>query len=140
VDVDPRRSKIMRAVRCTDTAPELVVRKLVHALGFRFRLYRKDLPGTPDLVLPRLKTVIFVHGCYWHRHALCDKATMPKTRVEFWRLKFDANTSRDARKNRQLRAAGWRVIVIWGCETSDSIKLSRKLRSRLSSALHGGAV
>lgn len=133
--VDPLRSKIMRAVRRTDTAPELVVRKLVHALGFRFRLQRRDLPGTPDLVLPRLNTVIFVHGCFWHRHALCAKATMPKTRVEFWRAKFDANTSRDLRKNRQLNTAGWRVIVIWECETSDSTKLSRKLKSLLSSRL-----
>jgi DNA mismatch endonuclease, patch repair protein len=132
VDVDPQRSKIMRAVGRTDTTPELVVRKLVHSLGVRFRLHREDLPGTPDLVLPRLKTVIFVHGCFWHRHFLCGKATMPKTRVEFWREKFDANTSRDTRKNRQLRAAGWRVIVIWECETSDLVKLSRKLRSRLS--------
>jgi DNA mismatch endonuclease (patch repair protein) len=133
VGVDPLRSRIMRAVRRTDTRPELVVRKLVHALGFRFRLHRKDLPGTPDLVLPRLNTVIFVHGCFWHRHASCAKTTMPKTRVEFWREKFDANTRRDARKNRQLRTAGWRVIVIWECETSDSAKLSRKLTSLLSS-------
>jgi DNA mismatch endonuclease, patch repair protein len=137
VDTDPRRSKIMRAVRRTDTTPELVVRKLVHGLGFRFRLQRRDLPGTPDLVLPRLNTVIFVHGCFWHRHALCGKTTMPKTRVEFWREKFHANTSRDTRKNRQLRAAGWRVIVIWECETSDSVKLSRRLKSRLSSKLRG---
>ena len=133
VGVDPLRSRIMRAVRRTDTKPELAVRKLVHALGFRFRLQRKDLPGTPDLVLPRLNTVIFVHGCFWHRHALCVQASMPKTRVEFWREKFDANTSRDTRKNRQLRSAGWRVIVVWECETSDSVKLSRRLRSQLSS-------
>ena len=116
--VDPqRRSEIMARIRPRDTQPELAVRRVAHRLGFRFRLHAKDLPGRPDLVLKRHRTVIFVHGCFWHRHAGCANATMPKTRVEFWEAKFNDNVSRDARNLATLRAAGWRVITIWECET-----------------------
>lgn len=127
--VDPTRSHIMRSVRRAHTGPELVVRKLLHGLGLRFRLQRRGLPGTPDIVLPKHKTAIFVHGCFWHRHAGCEKATMPKTRVEFWTDKFDRNVMRDQEKERALVDAGWRVLTIWECETRKGHALTDKLRS-----------
>ena len=110
-----------------DTQPELTVRKIAHRLGFRFRLHAKNLPGRPDLVLKRHRTVVFVHGCFWHRHAGCANNTMPKTRVEFWKAKFDENVSRDARNIAALRAAGWRVITIWECETERCGVIERRL-------------
>lgn len=116
--LDPaERSIRMRSVRRQDTAPELVVRRAAHALGLRFRLHRKELPGTPDLVFPKHRTVIFVHGCFWHRHDGCRKATMPKTRVDFWTSKFRRNQERDEQSATRLKALGWRVIVIWECQT-----------------------
>lgn len=131
MDVDPVRSGIMRAVRRANTTPEILVRKAAHSLGLRFRLHRRDLPGTPDLVFPKLRTVVFVHGCFWHRHAKCARATTPKTRAAFWLDKFDANVARDKRTTAKLRALGWRVIVIWECETGDTARLQRKLRKQL---------
>lgn len=92
------------------------VRKAAHALGLRFRLYRKDLPGSPDLVLRRHRTAIFVHGCFWHRHPGCSKASIPKTRPDFWQAKFDANVERDALAIKTLERLGWRVAIIWECE------------------------
>lgn len=121
----------MRAVRRANTTPEILVRKAAHSLGLRFRLHRRDLPGTPDLVFPKLRTVVFVHGCFWHRHAKCARATTPKTRAAFWLDKFDANVARDKRTTAKLRALGWRVIVIWECETGDTARLQRKLRKQL---------
>lgn len=121
----------MARVRSKDTAPELIVRKIVHALGYRFRLHRKDLPGRPDLVLPRHHAVIFVHGCFWHRHHDCRRASLPKSRTEFWRSKLARNSERDAIAQRQLRAAGWRVLVVWECQT----KNLDRLRGRLSKFL-----
>lgn len=118
----------MRRVRRKDTEPELAVRRYLHAQGFRFRLHRKDLPGTPDIVLPSRKVVVFVHGCFWHRHHGCRKATMPKSRVGFWAEKFEKNKERDRRKMSQLRKSGWRPIVIWQCETEDVERMSRILR------------
>mgnify|MGYP000565422481 CR=1 FL=1 len=129
--VDAVRSRIMRAVRRSHTGPELLVRKLLHELGYRFRLQRRDLPGTPDIVLPKHRTVIFVHGCFWHRHKGCQKATMPKTRGEFWREKFNRNVSRDRYVERALVNEGWRVLTIWECET----RQSETLRAKLSGAL-----
>ncbi|WP_370165672.1 very short patch repair endonuclease [Bradyrhizobium diazoefficiens] len=129
--IDPVRSALMARVRGKDTRPELIVRKSAHALGFRFRLHRKDLPGRPDLVFPRLRKAIFVHGCFWHRHSGCSKASMPKTRVDFWRSKFDANVARDARSIAALRTMGWSVCVIWECETSDRRVIARKVRAFL---------
>ncbi|RMB08107.1 very short patch repair endonuclease [Eilatimonas milleporae] len=120
-----KRRAIMQAVRSKNTGPELIVRRAAHGLGLRFRLHRKDLPGTPDLVFPKRRTVIFVHGCYWHRHKGCSKATMPKTNVEFWRDKFERNVARDEQITKALEAAGWRVAVIWQCQakTIDKARL-----------------
>lgn len=127
----PERSALMARVRRADTAPEIAVRKLLHALGYRFRLHRKDLPGTPDIVFPARKKALFVHGCFWHRHQGCKKATTPKTRVEFWKDKFAANEARDRRKLDQLRASGWHCLVVWECETRDLPRLQGILREFL---------
>ena len=127
MSVDPLRSEIMRAVPRTNSKPEVQVRKLLHGLGLRFRLHRHDLPGTPDIVLPRHQTIIFVHGCFWHRHWHCPKATMPKRQIEFWRDKFDRNVDRDKKNNRLLERSGWRVIIIWECETKTPRDLEKRL-------------
>lgn len=113
----PERSARMRSVPSRHTAPELAVRKAAHALGLRFRLHRCDLPGTPDLVFPKHRTAMFVHGCFWHRHDGCRKTTTPKTRVDFWAEKFARNQQRDELNIAKLRDLGWRVVVIWECET-----------------------
>lgn len=113
----------MSRVRSKDTKPELAVRKAAHALGLRFRLHRRDLPGTPDLVFPSRQTALFVHGCFWHRH-LCARATSPATNVDYWTAKFDRNVRRDARNVAELRKLGWRCVRIWECETKDSRKLA----------------
>lgn len=110
------RSERMSRIRSSNTAPEVALRCAMHAVGFRFRLHSKGLPGKPDIVLPRYKTVIFVHGCFWHRHRGCKVATTPKTNTEFWVEKFDRNVVRDARTREQLEGLGWRVIVVWECE------------------------
>lgn len=122
------RSDIMRAVKRAHTAPEIVVRQALHALGLRFRLHRRDLPGSPDIVLPKFRTVVFVHGCFWHRHPDCRYATTPKSRQEYWLPKFEANVERDARKEAQLRDLGWRVVVMWECETKSLEALQARLR------------
>lgn len=118
----------MRAVKRAHTAPEIVVRQVLHALGLRFRLHRRDLPGSPDIVLPKFQTVVFVHGCFWHRHPDCRYATTPKSRQEYWLPKFEANVERDARKEAQLRELGWRVLVMWECETKSLEALEARLR------------
>lgn len=118
-DIDPKRSALMARVKGKNTAPELIVRRLVHAGGFRFRLHRRDLPGSPDLVFPRYRAVIFVHGCFWHRHEGCSRTTTPKTRTAFWNNKFEANVARDARVAAELEQQGWRVLVLWECETKN---------------------
>lgn len=111
-----KRSAVMARIRGKDTKPELVVRSLLHRAGLRFSLRRKDLPGKPDIVLPKYNTVIFVHGCFWHRHKGCKVATMPKSRQDFWQAKFEANVARDKRNQRDLKKAGWNVIVLWECQ------------------------
>jgi len=121
------RSWNMSRIRGKDTAPEIIVRSLLHNLGYRFRLHRKNLPGHPDIVLPRYKTVVFVHGCYWHRHKGCRFAYNPKTRTDFWQRKFKENVERDARARKQLRKIGWRIIIVWECETCDIEKLAERL-------------
>ena len=126
--IDPVRSQIMRSVGRAHTGPELIVRKVLHALGLRFRLQRRDMPGTPDIVLPKHRTAIFVHGCFWHRHPGCSKATMPKTRVDFWRQKFDRNVERDREKEHALLEDGWRVLTVWECETRFTDVLTARLR------------
>lgn len=124
------RSRIMSGIRGKNTKPELVVRSFLHRQGLRFRLHTK-LPGKPDLVFPRLRTVLFVHGCFWHRHAGCRYATTPASNARFWREKFEVNVLRDEHVKRELRAAGWKVKVIWACELNDSrlLRLARDIAS-----------
>ena len=110
-----KRSEVMSRICGKDTRPELQVRSIVHRLGYRFRLHGKDLAGSPDLVLPRLETVLFVHGCFWHRHRGCRYTTTPKSRRAFWQAKFDANVARDRRVSAKLRHTGWSVITVWEC-------------------------
>ena len=118
-----RRSWNMGRIRSSNTKPELIVRSLLHHMGYRFRLHRKDLPGTPDIVLPRHKAVVFVHGCFWHRHKDCKYAYSPKSRVDFWQAKFTANVERDKRAVQELTELGWRVFTLWECDikSSDSV-------------------
>lgn len=130
-----KRSRMMAAIKGKNTKPEMAVRKLVHRLGFRFRLHRRDLPGSPDLVLSRFHKVIFVHGCFWHRHPECKYAYTPKSRAEFWIPKFEANVLRDAAAQEALIAAGWNVLVVWECETADLASLAKKIQSFLLAAL-----
>ncbi len=111
-----KRSQVMARIRGKDTKPELIVRSLLHRAGVRFSLRRKDLPGKPDIVLPKSGAVVFVHGCFWHRHKGCKVATIPKTRTDFWQAKFAANVARDKRNQRDLKKAGWKVIVLWECQ------------------------
>jgi len=113
------RSALMARIRGKDTDPERAVRRYLHKNGFRFRLHQRDLPGRPDIVLPKLRTAIFVHGCFWHRHSGCSKATTPSTRRAFWEAKFKANIERDLRKLAELSAQGWKVVTIWECEVED---------------------
>lgn len=123
-----RRSWNMSRIRGKDTKPELVVRSMLHRMGLRFRLHRKDLPGKPDIVLPKYRTVIFVHGCFWHRHRNCRFAYTPKTRQEFWQQKFVGTVERDKKKAKQLRRLGWRVMTVWECETRSPDKLEKQLK------------
>lgn len=118
----------MGLVKSTNTRPEIAVRSLLHRLGFRFRIRKKGLPGKPDIVLARWKVVILVHGCFWHRHRGCANTRTPKTRVEFWKRKFDGNVKRDKEVRRKLKALGWRVIVVWECEISDQATLARRFQ------------
>lgn len=109
------RSRMMSSIRGKDTTPELVLRKALHVRGFRYRLNARDLPGSPDIVLPKWGAVLFVHGCYWHRHHGCPKATMPSSNVAFWREKFAQNVERDRRNLADLLGLGWRVGIVWEC-------------------------
>ena len=117
--VSEQRSRNMSAIKSKNTKPEIAVRKLLHSMGYRFRLHRKDLPGSPDIVLPKYKTVIFVHGCFWHRHKNCMYASTPKTRQEFWEAKFRENINRDKLNQENLSSKGWKIIVVWECEIKD---------------------
>ena len=121
------RSALMARIRGRDTSPELALRRLLHGLGYRFRCHRADLPGTPDVVLPGRGKVLFLHGCFWHRHPGCRHATTPRTRPEFWRLKFERNLARDRRARRALNRAGWSVGVVWECALRDEARLARRL-------------
>jgi DNA mismatch endonuclease, patch repair protein len=113
-----KRSAVMRSVKGRDTKPEMLVRRLIHRLGYRFRLHRKDLPGKPDIVLPRWNAVIFVHGCFWHQHPGCPRTPRPTTNVEFWNKKLDRNVRRDVENFATLQAMGWRIFVAWECLVS----------------------
>lgn len=120
------RSRMMARVRNRDTSPERLVRSMLHAMGLRFRIHDRSLPGTPDIVLKKHATIIMVNGCFWHGHH-CPRGKLPTTRVEFWSEKQRANRRRDARAIRKLRALGWRVIVIWECEIHDRTELEQRL-------------
>lgn len=137
-----RRSWLMSRVKGKNTTPEMRVRKIAHAMGLRFRLHRKDLPGNPDIVFPKYRVAMFVHGCFWHRHEGCAKATIPKTRTAFWQEKFDRNVIRDKKAIAELKALGWNTLVIWECETKkleDAISIESLLRSNChkSGGTHG---
>lgn len=121
------RSERMRRVRGKDTKPEMAVRRLVHRLGFRYRLHDRKLPGQPDMVFAAKKSVIFVHGCFWHRHKDCASCRLPKSRLEFWKPKLEENRKRDSRNERKLRREGWRVLVLWECEVSDHERLKSRI-------------
>lgn len=123
----------MASVRSKHTAPEVAVRKLAHRLGYRFRLHRRDLPGTPDLVFPKHRIAIQVNGCFWHGHEGCKHAAMPTSNVEFWRNKIDANRARDARTTTELSVMGWTVLTVWGCEIRDEGALVSRLRAAMPS-------
>lgn len=122
-----RRSEIMSRVRSKDTGPEWVVRRLIHRMGYRYRLHRRDLPGTPDLVFAGRRKVVFVNGCFWHGHE-CALGRMPKSRRGFWIPKIDGNRRRDARKNVALRGMGWRVLTVWECQLTALERLKNKIR------------
>jgi DNA mismatch endonuclease (patch repair protein) len=120
---------MMSRIRGRNTTPEITVRKILHRLGLRFRLHRRDLPGVPDIVLPSRKIAVLVHGCFWHRHPGCPFAYTPKTRVDFWKAKFDRNVARDREVRRALSDLGWRVHIVWECDTWDLAALERRLRT-----------
>jgi DNA mismatch endonuclease (patch repair protein) len=117
----------MRSIRKRDTRPEMRVRSLAHALGYRFRLHRRDLPGSPDLVFPARRKAIFVHGCFWHQHVGCHLTRQPKTRPDYWPAKLARNVARDAQVRERLEQAGWQVMVVWECETKDAESLRHRL-------------
>jgi DNA mismatch endonuclease (patch repair protein) len=114
-----------------DTSPEICVRGLVHSLGYRYRLHRRDLPGCPDMVFPGKKKVIFINGCYWHRHNCKKGRSMPQTRKNFWQSKFKKTILRDKRNLKKLRLLGWKILIVWECQTRDTEKLTRRLRTFL---------
>jgi DNA mismatch endonuclease (patch repair protein) len=125
------RSRNMSQIRSTDTRAEMAVRRIAHAMGYRFRIYRRDLPGTPDLTFPSRRVVLFVNGCFWHRHPNCVRAAMPKTQVEFWEKKFRRTMERDRTVHTVLTGLGWRVAVIWECEIYDRSYVEQLLRSHI---------
>lgn len=130
--LDPlRRSRLMQKVRSSNTGPEKEVRSILHGLGYRFRLHRRDLPGTPDIVFPGRRVVLFVHGCFWHAHG-CRKGQPPKSREDYWGPKLQATRQRDQRNLEALSEAGWRVEVVWQCELADRDELVARLRRLLS--------
>jgi DNA mismatch endonuclease (patch repair protein) len=128
-----QRSERMGRVRSKDTKPELVVRRLVHSLGFRYRLHNTKLPGKPDLVFPGRRKIIFVHGCFWHRHGrACPLTRLPKSRLEFWQPKLEENHKRDRKNYRSLRASGWDILVLWECQLQDLEFVTGKITEFLS--------
>ena len=132
VHTPEQRSRNMAAIRGRDTKPEILVRVALHALGYRFRLHRRDLPGSPDIVLPKYRTVIFVHGCFWHSHDCRYGRVTPATRSEFWSKKRSGTVARDLKKTEELKEQSWRVLTIWECETKEPEALSRLLERNLN--------
>lgn len=129
-----KRSAMMAGIGSRNTRPELAVRRAAHRLGLRFRLHRRDLPGSPDLVFPKWRTALFVHGCYWHRHSGCSLSYTPKSNVEFWLNKFQINVNRDKRTKQELENMGWQVVVIWECETKNEKTISEILNRQVCNA------
>ena len=129
-----RRSWNMSRIQSENTKPEKIVRSILHRLGFRFRIHRKDLAGRPDIVLARYNSVIFAHGCFWHRHKDCKNASIPKTKKKFWEKKFKANIERDIKVKNELKSNGWRVLVVWECELSDIESVGGKLEKFLKNS------
>ena len=129
-----KRSKIMRSIRSNNTKPEIIARKIAHSLGFRFRLHRWDLPGKPDLVFPRLKKVVFVHGCFWHQHdnPNCSIAQMPSSNLEYWKPKFKRTKTRDKERIVALKKLGWSTLIIWECDTQNMLKTTKKIKNFLN--------
>jgi DNA mismatch endonuclease (patch repair protein) len=123
----------MRRIRAVNTSPELIVRRLVHSMGFRFRLHAKSLPGRPDLVFPRLRKIILVHGCFWHSHEGCSETHMPKTRRRYWRPKLEGNMRRDLENTTKLEQLGWKILIVWECETPEEGALKKRLKRFLGS-------
>ncbi|WP_208986144.1 very short patch repair endonuclease [Labrenzia sp. OB1] len=121
-----QRRRIMQAVKSKDTGPELIVRRLLHSMGFRYRLHRKDLPGKPDIVFGPKKKALFIHGCFWHGHG-CSKGRLPKSKLDYWGPKISSNLKRDERKKQELKKNGWSVLEVWQCETGDLNSLKSKL-------------
>ena len=121
------RSERMALIRGTDTKPEMKVRSAAHRLGYRYKLHVSTLPGKPDMVFPKLHAVLFVHGCFWHRHSGCSLARLPKSRIDFWVPKLTANHRRDRKNAAQLRRLGWKVYVVWECEVADANRLEKKI-------------
>jgi len=131
------RSRMMAGIRGKDTGPEVTLRRAMHARGFRYRLHARSMPGRPDLVFPRYRAAVFVHGCFWHRHEGCRYATSPATRPEFWAEKFATNVTRDRNNEERLRALGWRVAVVWECGLKRSAdEMAEQLSSWLQSRSH----
>lgn len=128
------RTEIMRSIRKKHTRPEMTVRRLLHAMGMRFRLHRRDLPGSPDVTLPRHRAVVLVHGCFWHQHTGCRLAKLPRARPDYWLPKLARNVERDDQAEAALKALGWRVLVVWECE----VRAQEQLRARLCDFLLGG--
>jgi DNA mismatch endonuclease, patch repair protein len=126
-----RRSAMMARIQSRNTRPEMAVRQTAHRLGYRFRLHRRDLPGSPDLVFPRRKKIVFVHGCFWHSHEACKFACTPKSNIEFWKSKLAKNAERDARVKGELEFMGWDVLVIWECETVDENFIISRLQEHI---------
>ncbi len=136
--LDPeRRSRNMARVQSKNTAPEMRVRRIAHRMGLRFRLHRTDLPGKPDLVFPRYRMVVFVHGCFWHRHTDCKRASLPATRQEFWQAKFESNIARDLKQQAALANSGWTVLVLWECELKDERGIEERLSAAIDPSCHG---
>lgn len=125
------RSERMSRIKDRNTKPELIVRSLIHRMGYRYRLHGKELPGRPDLVFTKRRKVIFVHGCFWHRHEGCRLARLPKSRLDFWRPKLEANAERDKEVERRLTELGWKVLTVWECEVKDEVVLTLRVRAFL---------
>lgn len=130
-----QRSWNMSRIRSTNTKPERIVRSLLHQMGYRFRIYKKDLPGKPDIVLSKYKTVIFIHGCFWHRHKRCKRCTTPSTNQEYWIPKLEHNAIKDKINQKLLKKEGWKTIVVWECEVKKTNKLMKKLDKILKANL-----